>query len=312
MTGLVTVSVELELGWGRHDEKEYSHLSSNREEEDEYLDRFLDLCDTENIPVSFNIVGHLLHDSCSGTHRGPYTDGWWDEDPGSDLADDPLFYAPKMVESIRDREVDHEICTHTYSHIYCDETTEEVLDHELQRVEEVHSDAGLATPTSIVPPRHNQPSYQVLRDHGIEVVRRPLEDYAPPLDSRIAKFLWFLTRSHPVGTIEIRDDVVETRCTPHPSLTNLLLSKGQEGPPHTVFRGIPHRIRRYLHKKYLINAIDTAAATGGHLHLWTHVFDFSNESQWSGVRDGLQYLGRTRDEGKVSISTMADLPKHIE
>lgn len=312
MAGVVTLSVELELGWGKHDEKEYSHLSPDREEEDSFLELFLDLCDTENIPVSFDVVGHLLHDSCSGTHEGPYPNQWWDEDPGSDVSTEPLFYAPDMVESIRDRNVDHEICTHTYSHVYCDEIGEEVLDHELQRVEEVHSSADLKTPTSFVSPRHNQVPYRVLRKHGITVIRRTLEDYGPPYGSRVTKFVWFITRSHPVSTITIRDEVVETTCTPHPSLTYLLLPKGQAGPPNRVFRFIPERIRRYLHKKYLLNAIDTAATTGDHLHLWTHLFDFANDSQWVGVRDGLRYLGRVRDEGKVRISTMADLTEEVQ
>lgn len=41
MTGIVTLSVEVELGWGMHDLDEFSHLSPNRSAEERALTRLL-------------------------------------------------------------------------------------------------------------------------------------------------------------------------------------------------------------------------------------------------------------------------------
>ena len=162
MNGVVTLSIELELGWGMHDWAEYGHLSSDRSAETEALHRLLDLADRLDLPITFDIVGHLLHDSCSGSHPGFHPESWWDEDPGTCNDSDPLFYAPDLIREIRNRETDHELATHTYSHLLADEATAEELDDELATVNELHADVGLSAPTSIVMPRHQQPTIRFL------------------------------------------------------------------------------------------------------------------------------------------------------
>lgn len=174
MPGIVSLSIE--LGWGMHDRGEYSHLSNDRTRESTALKRLLDLSDTHEIPITFAVVGHLFHDDCSGHHRGPYPDTWWSEDPGTDRFTDPLFYAPDLVKEIENRPVNHEIATHTHSHILADETTNEELAFELSEVEEVHTEFGIPSPSSIVMPRHQHPDYSIVADHGIDTIRRPIGD----------------------------------------------------------------------------------------------------------------------------------------
>ena len=143
MTGVVTLSIELELGRGTHDQAEYGHLSSDQSAETEALHRLLYLADRLNLPVIFDIVGHLFHDSCSGSHPGPHPELWWDEDPGTCDDSDPLFYVPDLIREIRNRETDHELATHTYFHLLADEATAEELDDELATVDELHADVVL-------------------------------------------------------------------------------------------------------------------------------------------------------------------------
>lgn len=149
MVGEITLSIELELGLGgKHDLGELDHLSEDRSAESETLRRLLDVCEYFEVPVTFDVVGHLLYDSCSGTHSGPYPDSWWFEDPGSNSQSDPQFYAPDLVYEIDDSPVDHEIATHTFSHILADDATDQLLDQELDKVEKAHSQFGLPSPTS--------------------------------------------------------------------------------------------------------------------------------------------------------------------
>ena len=90
----VTLSLEVELGWGVHDVDEYERISDRRERETDALERLLSACDKHGVPFSFDIVDHLFHAACSGEHDSPHRDGWFDEDPGTDWKTDPLFYAP--------------------------------------------------------------------------------------------------------------------------------------------------------------------------------------------------------------------------
>jgi peptidoglycan/xylan/chitin deacetylase (PgdA/CDA1 family) len=306
MNGIVTLSIELELGWGMHDQAEYGHLSPDRSTEFNALQHLLDLADQFNLPITFDVVGHLLHDSCSGSHPGPHPESWWAEDPGTDSEMNPLFYAPHFVQEIRTRETDHEIATHTYSHLLADQATSQELDDELAKVQELHAEVGLPAPTSIVMPRHQEPDYSILADHGIETMRRPIRGYDLSNSNPVSTFWWLLTRNHPKSTLERRNGILETTATPHPSLTAASLPAGQSRP-HPLFSVIPRRIRQALHRRYLIDTVDRAAVGNSHVHLWTHVYNMANSGQWEPISDGLEYLAERRDEGEILIKRMDEL-----
>lgn len=301
MSGSATISVEIELGWGFHDAADpYSvpELSEDGRAERDALEWFLSVCDEAGVPVSFDVVGHLLLHSCDGAHEGPHPEGWFDRDPGTDPDSDPLFYAPELVERIRDADVDHEICTHTFSHVLLDEVGDDVVDWELNRVEEVHEEAVV----SLVPPRHREPSYGVLRDHGIEVVRRAAEGGGPP-PGDLRRYLWTLTREHPLDRPREVDGLVETRTSPFMTLTASYLSRGVSRP-HPTYRLLPRRVRQRLHEDFLQSGLDAAAREGAHVHYWTHLYNLAHEAQRRPVRKLLESLGRS---GNAEVFRMADL-----
>ena len=306
MAGTITLSFELELGWGQHAEGEYSHLSENRRRETTALWRLLDFADQYKLPITFDVVGHLLHESCRGSHDGPHPKDWWLEDPGTDTDTDPLFYAPELVSEIQNREVGHEIATHTYSHLLADESGPEVLNYELTRVREVYEEFGIPAPTSIVMPRHHSPDYSVLKDHGIQIIRAPIDGYSRSFQNPLSKTWWLLTRDHPISTLESVNGILKTTATPHPSLTSVTLPTGQS-PPHPVFSILPTRLRQSLHQRYLTKAIDKAGEEDAHLHFWTHVYNMANDEQWRPLRAALRYLVNQRDKGQVLIRRMNDL-----
>jgi len=307
--GIVTLSIELELGWGMHDCGHFFHLSSDRSAEDRAFDRLLDACDRYDIPLSIDVVSHLFHESCSGIHEGPYPNGWWRNDPGTTKDQDPLFYAPDLIGSIAEREVDHEFCTHTYSHVLANEIQPELLELELERSRELHVESGLPTPTSIVMPRHLDVDYEILTRNGIDTIRTPIRDYGVET-SMVRKWWWLLTRDHPLSELRRTDEMVETYCTPHPSLTGTALPTGQLTLPRH-FRFVPRQIRVWLHRRYLEGAIRRAAQTGGHVHLWTHLYNMANDVQWRALEPALANLARARDRGKVIICPMAELDQYV-
>lgn len=311
MTATVTLSIEVELAWGMHDTKgrdPATTISPQRVAETDALDALLETCEATGTPITFDIVGHLLETSCDGTHDGPHEPGWFGADPGTDSDRDPWYYAPDLISAIAESNVAHELATHTYSHVLCAETTPEVLDWELKQARTLHEAFDIPQPMSLVTPRHQQPDPTVLRANDIEVLRTPLEAYNRP-SSRFRTLVWSLRRSHPVGTPTWVDGVLQTLCTPHPSLTTHILQNGQR-PPHPVFRAIPRRIRQRIHERYLVGAVDTAIEADGHVHLWTHLFNLANGAQMVPIRRFLTKLQRRVDDGNVKVVTMSDLPDH--
>jgi hypothetical protein len=60
MTGTITLSLEIELGWGLAQFNKLDTLSDDRRQETDHLRRLLTLCDELSVPITFDIVGHLL------------------------------------------------------------------------------------------------------------------------------------------------------------------------------------------------------------------------------------------------------------
>jgi len=307
MSGIVTVSMEIELGWGVHDIGAFERLSADGETERNMLSELLTTLDRTRIPITFDAVGHLLLPDCSGDHDSPHENGWFRVDPGTDYRTDGLFYAPEMVAEIRSRSVDHELCTHTFSHVLLDQVSEETCRWELDQVETVHRRTVGQPPQSLVPPRHRLPAYDLLSEYGIEVVR-------PAMDSRSTtrrgRFTELFAGPLPRSELRRHNGIVETTCTTYPSLTAPALPSGQ-GVSHPVFRYIPRSIRKRSHLRKLKRATRAVAADGGHLHLWCHLFDLCNPHQSAVVDAYFDWLAAFRDQNDLTIAPMEALPAYV-
>lgn len=301
MGGTLTISIEIELGWGVHDLSTRSHLSEDGRRERAYLRKLLDKADEAGVPISFDIVGHLLLSACDGTHEGPYPDGWFDADPGTDVESDGLFYGPDLARQVLNADTDHELCTHTFSHLLCHRASDELLDAELRRVRELHEELD-APVSSFVPPRHYRPNNEVLRRNGIEVARYAKVKESPTLAHR---FKHLTVGPHPQWETHVEDGLLETYCTTYPSLTALTLPSGQE-EAFWGYRLFPLTARKRAHEHYLRRATQRSIESGTPLHLWCHLYDISNEHQWPILEEYLDYLGDVPNE-KLEIEPMETL-----
>lgn len=326
MTGTVVLSVEIELAWGlaRLDDATAERHGRHRSAETETLERLLAACDERGLPITFDVVGHLLLERCTGAHDGPVPDDWFADDPGTSADDDPLYYAPDLAEQIRTARVGHEVGTHTFTHPRCDLVDDEVVDWELRAARDAHDSAGLSQPRSFVPPLHGPPPSSVLCEHGVTGVREPVtlrppvEQRSPP-ESPLASLAWrlreshpaqVLARSHPVREPELRDGLVRHYSTWHASLTAPHLPNGASAP-HPAYRVLPTRVRQAIHERYLERALEDAVAADSCVHLWTHLFNLANDAQWSPVRSFLDSLADRRDAGDLTVETMASLSEQV-
>jgi hypothetical protein len=299
--------MEIELGWGVHDLGEYDRLSMDGRTERGALSDLLATLDQTRIPITFDTVGHLLLEGCSGDHDSPHENGWFRSDPGTDYHTDGLFYAPDMVAEIQSRSVDHELCTHTFSHVLLDRVSEETCRWELDQVEGVHRQTVGQPPRSLVPPRHLLPTYDLLVDYGIDVVRPAMEAQST---TRRGRFAELFAGPLPRSDLRRHDGLVETTCTTYPSLTAPALPSGQ-GVSHPAFRYIPLSIRKHTHLRKLKQATRAVTADGGHLHLWCHLFDLCNPHQSAVVDTYLDWLAAFRAKNDLTVAPMKDLPAYV-
>lgn len=308
MVGTATISIEVELGWGVVRFGKLDKISPGRERETRHLTRLLDRCDEYDVPITFDVVGHLFFEECDGDHGGPHPDGWWDVDPGSFVDEHPKFYAPDLVEDIRSRETDHEICTHTFSHVECDEVDPEVVRWELERAQRVHEDHGVPRSDSIVPPRHSAPPADALLESDIRVKRTPYHRSAGATEAptRREKLFEILFGAHPTREPVEVNGVLETYSPEYITFAAPYLQTGTH-PPHPVYRPLPLALRRRLHEWNLRRGLDRAVEDDSFVHYWSHLYDFANDQQWPQVESFVADLGRRRAAGEIRVRTMREL-----
>lgn len=307
MSGKVTLSLEIELGWGYHDLRRFDRLGPEREPTTRLLRKLLDWCDELEIPITFDAVGALFHDEVADVSEGPHPDGWFDAVRDVGASRPALFCAPDLLAAVRRADVPHELCTHTYSHVICGDVSDRVVDWELRTADDVFARVLDDRPVSLVPPRHSLPSKRVLRENGIEIVRTIGTDPAPTKLHKLNDLVF--DPPEPMAPAVV-DGVVETYCTPYATLTSSMLPSGRQ-PPLRAFRPVPRRVRQRLHRRYLERAVEKAVEQESYTHLWGHLHELANDAQWRPIRAFLASLAERRDRGEVEILTMERLNDRV-
>ena len=190
--GTVVISLDAELGWGFHD---HGALPAERVAGARGAWRFLvDLFEAHGIPATWAVVGHLFLAECDGVHADhPAGAEWFARDPGgrydpsgaggpaeatagdghgagADRRSD--WFGLDLIDAIRESEPDHEIGSHTFSHVEFGrpDTSREVAAAELRQSVAAAADRGIEL-ESVVFPRNSVGHRDLLRDHGFSSYR---------------------------------------------------------------------------------------------------------------------------------------------
>ena len=187
--GTVVISLDAELGWGFHD---HESLPAERVAGARGAWRFLvDLFEEHEIPATWAIVGHLFLAECDGVHADhPAGAEWFARDPGGRHdrggAVDPVdgigatddadrqtqWFGRDLIDAVRGGGVDHEIASHTFSHVEFGrpDTSREVAAAELRRSVAAAAERGVEL-ESLVFTRNSIGHRDLLRDHGFSSYR---------------------------------------------------------------------------------------------------------------------------------------------
>lgn len=109
------LSLDTELAWGQPSGSNWDGLVNDPSSGRDAIQYTLRILDEYDIPATWGIVGHLLLSECDGeTHYN--TARITDIDPYTDIDQEPLYYAPEILDWIRSASVDHEIAGHSFTH----------------------------------------------------------------------------------------------------------------------------------------------------------------------------------------------------
>ena len=192
--GVIIISADFELAWAwrfakvTKDPKSESEAYAKKARKN--IPVLLSLCEEFNIPITWGTVGHLFLEECKRNQAGIahpeisrlnyFENSWWkydkgdwfDLDPCSSLQEDDAWYAPDLIQKILDSPVNHEMGTHTFSHIDCTDQhcPPSVIEDELVACQKA-ADKFNVQLESFIFPGHTMGNFETIRKCGYTSVR---------------------------------------------------------------------------------------------------------------------------------------------
>lgn len=299
------VSLDAELAWGFHDFEEppEARVANARAA---WLD-LLEVFEAAGVPATWAVVGHLLLEECAGEHADhPVDPSWFDRDPGGRHAPDSRWFGPDLVEAIVESDVDHEVGSHTFSHVEFGnpEPPADVADAELRLSREAAADCGLEL-SSFVFPRNRVGHRELLAEHGFTCYRGPAPDrwYDGSRGRTAGKLATFAlgASAPPVVTPEVDEfGLVDV-----PASMYLF-----------EFEGAPRDAVRAVSRDPVVRQVELGLerlcdAGEGLLHLWLHPNNVTSARDLERMREVTSVLASYRDDHGVAVETMADVADRV-
>jgi len=303
--GAVILSIDAELGWGHHD---MENPPSERVEAGRAgWSRLVELLDRFGVPATWAVVGHLFLKECDGYHDDhPAPAGWFEREREQWQSRPDIRFGPELIETLINGPVDHDIGSHTFSHVEFDEreTGRDLARAEIEASIRVASDFSVDF-ESFVFPRNIVGHRDLLAEYGFRCYRgrSPVNRG----DSLMPKPLLRLLRG---GWMSDELLLVEPTIDEH-GLVNIPASMFLYSFEGTI-RDVFEPVLGDLTVKQAKRGIDQAARRDGVFHMWLHPNNLHREYTVEQLRRILSYLSERRADGDISVKTMADVARRIQ
>ena len=298
--GDVVISIDAELAWGYHDlETVPDRINDAREG----WKATLRLLEKHDVPATWAIVGHLFLDECDGRHAShPLSPTWFPCVPGRATPDDD-WHAPDLVEAVLSADQDHEVGSHTFSHVVLNGVTRAVADAELAEWQAAAERFDVET-ESFVHPRNRVAHRDVLAERGFGCYRgpRPRRWY----DDTAVRPLMKLADWSPAGLEP-------------PIVTPTIDEYGLVDVPASLylfsFEGTARRAAKRLGYPPVVSVakrgIDEAVDADGVFHMWFHPHNLLQPDGVERLDAVLEHLDRRRNETGLRVRTMGSVAREV-
>lgn len=301
----IVFSLDTELIWGFHD---HDGLPTERIKAGRPAwTSLLELFDAHQIPVTWAIVGHLFLDSCDGVHDDhPVSSNWFARDPGSSVEESPDWHAPELIRAIQESNIDHEIASHSFSHI---EFGDRSTDQDTARFELEQAIAAAKAFDvefeSFVFPRNNIGHRNLLAEYGFTCYRglQPDRWFDDRRFRSIGKGFTFAlgTSAPPIVTPHLDEhDLVNI-----PASLHLF-----------EFEGLPGRMAETVTTHPITKQVKLGLEAlrdhdEGVLHLWLHPNSLVTERDHARIEDIVSMVAQYRDTYDFEVATMRSIAKEV-
>ncbi|MET0399400.1 MAG: polysaccharide deacetylase family protein [Longimicrobiaceae bacterium] len=279
--GAFCISIDLELAWGIWDQPDPVYLERCLRLEHEIVDRLLDLFGRYRVSATWAVVGRLLERG--GAAAGP---------------DERLWYAPEIVQRIRDAAPEQEIGSHSFEHIYFGQVPAGAAASDAASARRVHAEHGLEF-TSFVYPRNDVAHLDAIRDAGIRVFRGADEGFLVGLRQRsggpLGRAAHLLEMMLPVTPAVVHPRVHANGLVELPG-SMLLIQR----------RGLRRLVATEVVEAKARLGLRAAAARHGIFHFWFHPSNFyhQTDAQFAVLERVLAYADRMRERGEIQVVPM--------
>jgi hypothetical protein len=281
--GAFCISIDVELAWGIWDRPSPHYFARCAERELEIVAAILALFETYNIRATWAIVSRLLDRAEPAPVASEYGSRIW--------------FAPEVVERIRESTPTQEIGSHSYSHVYFDAAAREQIRAELEAAREVHARNELEF-SSFVFPRNLLGHLDLVAASGIKVFRST--DIGWHIDAR--RFGRLAGRIANLGDKLV--PIPPTTVVPKRHANGMV-----ELPTSMLFLG-RSGVRRLVHPAVTVwkakLGLAAARERGETFHLWFHPSNFYDhtEVQLATLGKILRHAATMRDRGQIEVRTM--------
>jgi peptidoglycan/xylan/chitin deacetylase (PgdA/CDA1 family) len=278
--GKLTISIDLELAWGVWDHLTPEDLRLAESAERPICAALIELFDRHQVPATWAVVAALLDEASAAARPGPRA----------------CWFAPDIVERLRQNTAGHEIGTHSGRHIYFDTASAAEARADLEFAKDLHRTHGLAF-NSFVFPRGAAGHLDAVAGVGLKVCNYAdvgWVESARRLGRRAGQIANLADKLLPIpprpATVERRGDLIH--------IPKSMLLMGRNGLRRLA---LPPVTRAKLRA-----GLARARATGGIFHLWFHPsnFYFRRDEQLATLDWFLAHAADEAARGRIEIRTM--------
>lgn len=312
--GYFVISLDFELHWGAPEDWDLMQKKQCFDETRKSIPRVLDLFKKYDIHATWATVGFLFAKNIQqlkdfSPERKPqyinqrsnnynlFKDGL----VGKDENDDPYHFAPSLIHKIINTP-GQELATHTFSHYYCNEAGQNVLEFEedLKAAQRIAYENFEIELKSIVFPRNqfNEKYLEVATRNGIKVARSNPDIWFWKGNSKIVR----LARG--VDTL-ISVSGPSSYNLPQKKDDLLLLPASRFFRPYSIKE---KRIQK-IKMRRIKNEMTFAAKSNQVYHLWWHPHNFGDDvdQNMQNLEDLLQHFKKLNSDFYFESKTMIEL-----
>jgi len=286
--GTLTISIDLELAWGVWDRVTPEALDFAETVERPICATLIALFDHYDVPVTWAMVAALLDPKSAEGRPGPAS----------------CWYAPDVIEQIRQARVRHEIGSHGGRHIDLAAATGSAADADLDFARQVHRRHGLAF-QSFVFPRNRIGNLDAVARAGLQVFR--------------GRDLGWTSAASRGGRWAAKAANLADKALPiAPCTVSARQRAGLIDVPGSMLLIGRNGIRRFVFppvtRAKLAMGLDRAIKDGATFHLWFHPsnFYYRRQEQFNTLAHFLRLAAEETRRGRIEIKPMGRYAERAE